>query len=813
MKKILSLGFGGRSGRPPAFPTGFAAACAVFLFARLCAAQTGPVVTLSFEGLQDNEEILNYYNGGYGGNGTGLGPNYGITFGSDSLAIITQNAGGSGNFSGNPSGTTIAYFVSGPGVVMNVPAGFQTGFAFYFSSGEATGSVTVYDGAGATGNILAQISLPATGTPCNGSALYYSCWQQTGVTFQGTAKSVNFSGVANEIGFDNITLGTSTATPPLVITTTSLPSGALTAAYNAPLTATGGTTPYAWSWAASANSPTGLPPGLTVANGAISGTPTAAGTYSVVLTVKDSTSPALSATSAQPLTLIVSAAPLKATCTPQSGTYTPGAQYSLSCTASGGTAPYTWSNSALPAWLQNATNAGATVTFSGTVPGAPPNSYSVTFTATDSTTTTKQTASSTVTINVSAATLKVTCSASPAGTVGTSFSAAPCTASGGTTSYTWNWSGTTPPGLSINSGSGAIGGTPTTAGSYPVTVTVTDSTTPTKQTASATVTINVVSALLLTCNPLSGPVMAGVSYTAVCTASGGAPGYTFSLGGSLPGGLGGSAAATTATISGKPAGPGAYSYTVTATDTVGQTASQSFSGTIAAAPSVGSFSLTPVASTQQTASLTLASAPPVVLSGTLCLTFSANSSVVNASSYQSQEVVFANGTTSAACSSTLKTTLAFSIPAGSVNALWSGSSSQFSTGTVAGTITITVQSLVDPSGNSALPSPAPSQTITVQAGTPAVTGNPTMTVTSSAVTVVFDAATPTRHIAGVTYVFNPGAISVPVSFTSGAFNGYDQSQWFATTPSQATGGAFSLSATFPCTNCSSLTGVQVTLTN
>jgi hypothetical protein len=88
-----------------------------------------------------------------------------------------------------------------------------------------------------------------------------------------------------------------------------------------------------------------------------------------------------------------------------------------------------------------------------------------------------------------------------------------------------------------------------------------------------------------------------------------------------------------------------------------------------------------------------------------------------------------------------------------------------------------------------------------------------MTMTSSTVTVVFAAATPTRHVAGITYVFNPGAISVPVSFTSGAFNGYDQSQWFATTPSLATGGAFSLSATFPCTNCSSLTGVQVTLTN
>jgi hypothetical protein len=309
--------------------------------------------------------------------------------------------------------------------------------------------------------------------------------------------------------------------------------------------------------------------------------------------------------------------------------------------------------------------------------------------------------------------------------------------------------------------------------------------------------------------------MAGVSYTAVCTASGGAPGYNFSLSaGSPPPGIAGSLAGATATFSGKPAAPGAYNYTLQVTDSAGQVATQSFSGTIGAAPSVG-ISVTAVASApnQQTASLTLGSAPPVALSGTLCLTFSANSSVVNAGAYQSQEVVFANGTTSAACSSTLKTTLAFTVPAGSATAVWSGNSSQFSAGTVAGTITVTMQSLVDPSGNSALPSLAPSQTVTVAAGEPALSGSPTMTVTSSTVTVVFAAATSTRHVTGVNYVFNPGAIAVSVSFTSGAFAGYDQSQWFATSPSLATGGAFSLSATFPCTNCSALTGVQVTLTN
>ncbi len=332
--------------------------------------------------------------------------------------------------------------------------------------------------------------------------------------------------------------------------------------------------------------------------------------------------------------------------------------------------------------------------------------------------------------------------------------------------------------------------------------------------ATDSTTIVSVATLTVSCNPSSGPVMVGIPYTATCTVSGGAPGYTFSLSaGSLPSGLTAAAAATTYTISGMPATPGAYNYTVQVKDSSGQAATESFSGTISPAPSIGSFSVAPVVSVanQDTASLTLSSAPPVMLSGTLCLTFSAGSSVVGA--YQSQEVVFANGTTSAACSSTLKTTLAFTVPAGSATAVWSGNSSQFSQGTVAGTITVTLNSLADPSGNSVLPSPAPSQTITVAAGTPTVSGSPSMTMTSSSVTVVFDAATPTRHVTGVNYVFNPGAIAVSVSFTSGSFNGYDQSQWFALPASQATGGAFSLSATFPCTNCSALTGVQVTLSN
>jgi hypothetical protein len=161
------------------------------------------VTVLTFEGMQDLEPILNYYNGGLGGLGSGPGPNYGITFGADSLAL------NSGNYSNNPSPPGTAFFLTGPGDIMNVLGGFDTGFSFFYSAAGIPGSVTVYDGFDGTGTILATLFLPVTPTlpPFDTD---FNNWQPIGVAFAGIAKSVNFSGVANQIGFDNITLGSET---------------------------------------------------------------------------------------------------------------------------------------------------------------------------------------------------------------------------------------------------------------------------------------------------------------------------------------------------------------------------------------------------------------------------------------------------------------------------------------------------------------------------------------------------------------------------------------------------------------------------
>jgi hypothetical protein len=161
--------------------------------------------------IAEPEPVGSYYAGGTGGFGSGPGPNYGITFGPDTLAIIDGSAGGTGNTGHDPSGHTVAFFLTGPGDVMDKPSGFTTGFSFYYSAPFFTGSVTVWSGLDGTGTELASISLPLT--PNGAPGPNYSVWVPAGVAFSGTAMSAIFSGTADYIAFDNITLGSASPAP------------------------------------------------------------------------------------------------------------------------------------------------------------------------------------------------------------------------------------------------------------------------------------------------------------------------------------------------------------------------------------------------------------------------------------------------------------------------------------------------------------------------------------------------------------------------------------------------------------------------
>ena len=93
-----------------------------------------------------------------------------------------------------------------------------------------------------------------------------------------------------------------TAPPPaaLTVTTTTLPDGTATVPYSATLSGTGGTPPFAWSISSGT-----VPPGLSIdANtGAISGTPTALGTYNFTVRLSDSSGPAQAVTRSMSITI------------------------------------------------------------------------------------------------------------------------------------------------------------------------------------------------------------------------------------------------------------------------------------------------------------------------------------------------------------------------------------------------------------------------------------------------------------------------------------------------------------------------------
>lgn len=176
------------------------------------------VVSLNFEGINATypsgfANVNEFYNGGTSSDGTS-GTNYGISFGSNALAIclnsttvVCSNTSRGGLAPGSDKGGL--FFLDGAETFMNVAAGFDTGFSFNYVSFSFAGAVNVYDGANGTGNILATLNLTPNAGSCPGYSAGFCPFSASGVNFAGTAFSVGFAGVANQIVFDDVTFGSS----------------------------------------------------------------------------------------------------------------------------------------------------------------------------------------------------------------------------------------------------------------------------------------------------------------------------------------------------------------------------------------------------------------------------------------------------------------------------------------------------------------------------------------------------------------------------------------------------------------------------
>lgn len=288
---------------------------------------------------------------------------------------------------------------------------------------------------------------------------------------------------------------TVTGTALSIVTTSPLTQGSVGVVYpGVQFQASGGTGTY--SWAAGS-----LPPGMSFsAAGALSGTPTAAGKYSVAVTVTDTAK----ATASGNFTIIISNLAITTASLPNGTVGTPYNAPNMAAT--GGVGSLTWSAGGLPA--------GITLSSAGAFGGTPTTAggYTVGVTVTDSQ---GDTASRSYTLTVSAPpplSITITGTVPSTVTVGSSFSVG-FAASGGVPPYSYAVSGL--PAGTISSGtggSGTISGTPTAPGSSTVTVTVTDSAGATAS-ASFTVTATLPATPPLNLTGISGTVNPGSQST------------------------------------------------------------------------------------------------------------------------------------------------------------------------------------------------------------------------------------------------------------------------------------------------------------
>ena len=278
--------------------------------------------------------------------------------------------------------------------------------------------------------------------------------------------SVDMSGGGGINGSQQIYSLTVSPQPTITVSPTTLTAATVGAAYSQSFTASGGTSPYTYAVTSGA-----VPSGMSLSSsGALSGTPTAGGTFNFTVTATDTNN----FTGLQAETLTVNAPTISVSTASLSPSATVGQPYTGTVTASGGTAPYTYAvtSGALPA--------GMSLSSSGTLSGTPTagGTFNFAITATDSSSGTGPYSgtSSMFTLTVSAPTITLSPSTLPSGTDGSAYSQT-LSASGGTAPYTYAvTSGALPTGLSLSS-AGVLSGTPSGGGTYNFSVTATDSST------------------------------------------------------------------------------------------------------------------------------------------------------------------------------------------------------------------------------------------------------------------------------------------------------------------------------------------------
>ena len=276
--------------------------------------------------------------------------------------------------------------------------------------------------------------------------------------------------------------------------------------------------------------------------------------------------------------------------------------------------------------------------------------------------------------------ITITPTSLPDWTVNSAYSQS-LSASGCTFTCFWSSQGTLPPGLSLSTVDGEISGTPKTTGAFNFTVTATDVV---LNNGSQRYTITVHAPPSITTSSISDGT-AGLAYSQTLSASGGTPPYRWSVSaGSPPAGV--ALNASTGILSGTPGAAGTFTFRVQAADSAGATDTKSFSVTIsqpAASPVPTTLSISGLPNTTTSAQqvpfgVTLSSSYSKPLTGQVTLSFQPIASAAR----DDPSIQFSTGGRS----------VSFNIPAGTTHAVFPSNTMALQTGTVAGTISLSLTS-------------------------------------------------------------------------------------------------------------------------
>lgn len=670
----------------------------------------------------------------------------------------------------------------------------------------ATGGVPFIDGsgnpyyqwslaAGSDGLVIDPQSGVLSGTPTSPGtySIVVTATDATGAHAQGTPISFSVNG---------------TSVYTMSITTTSLPSGVINVPYSQSLQETGGpSTGVVWTVSSGT-----LPAGLSISSnsdssGTISGTPTAVGTSN--FTVQAAYPGSTSVTQALSIT-ITAVAPSLSMSSPAAVTGTMGQTVAMQFAASGGAPPYTYSllSGTTPPGLTLNTSTGL-LTGTATQVGV----YNFSIKVVDSASNTVSAAGA-ITISQAASSLTLPAPTGITGATGQTV-AMQFTATGGTAPYVYTlFSGMLPPGLTLNAQTGAVTGTATTAGNYTFTIQVADSA---SHTASASGTITITAPLTLpTPAAVTGFVGQTNSNWMQFAATGGTDSYVSYtvVAGSLPAGL--NLNASSGVISGQATQANNYTFIVQVTDSstpTPQTATATASINISYLSVNGTISLTSssgtniasssiiTAGTQPTVAITLTSAQPEPITGTISVAFTR---------------LFDNRASAEALFSTGTPFVPFTIAAGSTQAVFPPGALAILVGTAAGFGQLSV-SFQDALGDNVTAPTVQAYTFSIVGTTPVIKTF-TLSCTGTTYTASVVGYSSTLDMTNAVFNFTPSSNTTLTDTSATVALATPFLAWYSSTPSNQYGGQFMLSVpmSFSVSGGSStnpIVAMTVTLTN